>query len=353
MLHAIVTSDWHLEKLKKLFPHDHIDRQLREIDKIYKYAIEHGIEHVIIPGDISDTYKMDADTYIKLISFFKKYDAHVKSYYIGGNHDFSDISKTSMDLLQILTDNDFFENFHLYLSPTQVDIEGIKVNMMNHPMRESIPHKRPCLNMVHVEYTGAIGDNGRMLKSHNEFKSPRKDFNISGHIHQYQHMEKRRVIYCGNPYQTNFGEALPKGFIEIKVRETGKKLEVKHRFVDNKPGFRLLTEHITSVKELAALSTEPGIRYRLYVDEGIVVPGDFMLNNPNVKQLWSTKKGQKVELESEVEAFIQDTAEIPTINPYDGLASVFKQSGRTKKEYLRGKDLLAEAMSELGISTST
>ncbi|SBV38505.1 Phage recombination related endonuclease [Phage NCTB] len=350
MLHAIVTSDWHLEKLKKLFPHDHIDRQLREVEKIFKYAISEGIRHVFIPGDISDTYKMEADSYIKMITLIKKYDGLLDIYYVGGNHDFSDISKTSMDLLQLLVDEGFFETFHLYLSPEQIKVDGCVVNMMNHPVMESIPNKQPCLNLVHVEYTGAIGDNGRTLKSHKEFKSPRRDFNISGHIHQYQHMKKRRVIYCGNPYQSNFGEALPKGFIEIKAGVKEGKMKVNHRFIDNKPGFRLLTEHIETSSQFAKLSTEPGIKYRLYVNEGIVVPTDLMLKNPNIAQLW-TAKGGKIDIENELESFVNQTTDLPSINPYEGLASVFKGAGHSKKEYLRGKDMLAEAISELGIST--
>lgn len=351
MLHAISTSDWHLEKLKKLYPHDHVERQLREIDKICKYAIKQGIQHVIIPGDISDTHKMEASTYIALISFLKKYDNVLNLYYTGGNHDFSDISKTSMDLLQILTDNGFFNNFKLFLTPEQLEIDGVVVNMMNHPEMEALPNKRPCLNMVHVEYTGAVGDNGRTLKSHKEFKSPRKDFNISGHIHQYQHLKKRRVIYNGSPYQTNFGESLPKGFIEFRAKEKEGKLAVQHRFVDNKPGFRLLTEHIETASQFAKLSTEPGIRYRIYTAEGVVVPENLMLSNPNIVQLWENKDGRAVKNNNELADFMEQTTDIPKIDPYKGLVGAFKSSGHTKSEYMRGKEMVREVISELGLST--
>lgn len=349
MLHTIVTSDWHLDKLAKLFPHDHVSRQLKDVEKIFKYAIENGIRHVIIPGDISDTHKMSADTQMQLLSLIKKYDPYLHIKYIGGNHDFSDITKTSMDLIKLITDNGFFENFQLYISPEQVEIDGIIVNMMNHPVMEALPNKRPCLNMVHVEYTGAIGDNGRTLKSSKEFKSPRRDYNVSGHIHQYQHMEKRRVLYCGSPYQTNFGEKLPKGFVDLKVRESKGKIQIKHKFVDNKPGFRLLTEHIESASELGKLSTEPGIRYRLYVDEGVIVPSDMMLRNPNIVQLWQSGSKKKVEIGNELENFVNQTTNIPKTNPLLGLSKQFKASGQTKRDWQKGVSLVKEALSELNI----
>jgi hypothetical protein len=290
---------------------------------------------------------MEASTYIKMLQFFKKYDAHIKTYYTGGNHDYSDITKTSMDLLTVLLEGDYLKNFHLYLKPAQVEIDGIKVNMLPHPHLESIKSKRPCLNFVHVEYTGALGDNGRELRSKHEFVCPKRDYTISGHIHQYQHLKKRRAIYCGTPYQTTFGESLPKGFIEIKAKEVGGRIELKHKFIDNKPQFQLLTVHIESQKDFSLLSTEPGTRYRLYVAEGVVVPSDLMLSNPNIAQLWSSKAG-KIKADTDAEQFALETKRLPSINPTEGLAKVFKSNGLNKKDYMAGKLLVKQALSEIG-----
>lgn len=344
-LHALVTSDWHFEKLKKLFPHDHIDRQIREIEKIYQYALEKGIKHVFIPGDISDTHKMNSETYMKMLLLFKKYDGIIHTYYTGGNHDYSDVTTTSMDLFQTILEGGYLETFHLFLQPEQIEVDGVLCNMMPHPAMESLPNKRPCLNFVHVEYTGAKGDNGRLLKSKHNFQSPKRDFNISGHIHQYQELTKRRAIYCGTPYQTNFGEALPKGFIEIRAGVKERKMVVKHRFIDNKPGFRLLTEEIGSTKDFAKLSTEPGIRYRLYLEEGVVVPSDLMIRNPNIVQVWHKNKNSKIA--TDVEQFRQETTELPQLNPTEGLAKVFKANGLKKSDYLVAKDMVKQALTEI------
>jgi DNA repair exonuclease SbcCD nuclease subunit len=345
LLHAVVASDFHFEKLKRLFPYDHIERQIREIEKIYVYAIEKGIKHLFIPGDISDTYKMQADTYIQMLALFKKYDGLIHTYYIGGNHDFSDVSKTSMDLFSVLLEGGFLKTFHLFLQPEQLKLDGVVVNMMPHPCLESLDSRKPCLNFAHVEYTGAIGDNGRPLKTSKEFKSPKCDYTISGHIHKYQHLKSKRAIYCGTPYQTNFGESLPKGFIEIKSGVERRKMRVQHRFVDNKPGIQLLTEQIETSKDFARLSTEPGIRYRLRVAEGVIVPDNLMLENPNIAQLW-TDKG-KLEMGSEAEQFESEMADMPQIDPMEGLAKVFKSNGFTKKDYQRGRSLVQEALAEI------
>ena len=53
-LRALSTSDFHFEGLTKLFPHNHIQRQIQELTKIYDYALDNGIKHIFIPGDISD-----------------------------------------------------------------------------------------------------------------------------------------------------------------------------------------------------------------------------------------------------------------------------------------------------------
>lgn len=349
-LHAVVSGDWHLEKLKKLFPHDHVDRQIREVEKIYQYCVERGIKHHIIAGDISDTHKMTPDTYIKMLTLFKKYDGLVHTYYIGGNHDFSDITTTSMDLFHAILEGGYLDTFHLFLKPKQIEIDGITCNMMPHPSMSSLEADVPCLNIVHVEYSGAKGDNGRVLKTKKNFQSPRCDYNISGHLHQHQSLPKQRVLYCGSPYQTNFGESLPKGFVEVKAGVKKGRMVVKHRFINNKPGFVFATEEIESTSQFASLSTEPGIRYRLYVDEGVVVPSDLMTRNPNIVQIWNRGKGAKSVLD--VEHFRQETSELPQLKPTQGLAKILKDKGFKKSDYVKAKQMVHNALSEIGEKTS-
>lgn len=196
MLEALSTSDFHLEGMSKHFL-DATNRQLKEVDKIYQYAMSKGVQHIFWPGDLSDTPKMSFGTYMKLVMFLKKYDGIINTYYIGGNHDRSDVENTSCDLLKLLQSHGFFKSFRIFLEPEQDRIDGTLVNFCAWPCKESMSEKEGALNMAHVEYNGAIGDNGRKMKVNKDFASYKRDFTVSGHIHQYQHMKQQRVIFNG------------------------------------------------------------------------------------------------------------------------------------------------------------
>ena len=345
MLHFISTSDWHLDGLKKLFPNDHIQRQLAEVEKIFQYAMKKGIQHVFIPGDISDSYNMSWDAYFGLINLLTKYDGLLNIYYLHGNHDWEAEKKTSLDLLNLMCLHDMFKTVHLYNSPEQIEIDGVVINMLAFPAKKSIKHKKPCLNFVHASFDGAIGDNGRTLRVKTEIQCDKRDFTISGHIHQYQHMKAKRVIYNGNPFQKNFGESLPKGFIECKAKYVNKKLVVKHQFINNHPDFTLESKIINSQKDFTELSTSDSVRYRLYVDPGVVVPSDLMIKYPNIRQIFDSQGKTKIKELECADEFKQQSIDVPKIDPTFSLASSMKNAGWRKKDFQKAKALVAEAMS--------
>ena len=200
-LRALSTSDFHFEGLTKLFPHNHIQRQIQELTKIYDYALDNGIKHIFIPGDISDKYSMTDETYIEIVIFFKKYDGLINSYYLMGNHDHKEGSKTSMDLMDLLCRKDFFKTLTIYKNTTQVKIDGVIVNFLPHLAKKSIKAKKPTLNFCHIAYDGAVGDNGRIMKVKNNMKFNKGDFTISGHIHKHQYLPAKRLLFNGNPFQ--------------------------------------------------------------------------------------------------------------------------------------------------------
>lgn len=348
VLEGIATSDWHFCGLAKHFP-DHIQRQLYEIDKIYQYAIANGVQHVFVPGDISDTPHMPYEVYIALVLFLKKYDGLIHTHYIPGNHDFSDIKKTSMDLLNILYQEGFFETFHLYMNVTQTEIEGCPVNFLPYPCKEAPESKTPSLNFSHIEYNGAIGDNGRKLRVKDEFIQNPGDFNISGHIHQYQHIKSKRAVYCGNPFQKNFGESFPKGFIHFKARAGKSKIEFKHKFVDNKPDFRFVNVTIESREDFAKLSESNAFRYKLWIAPGVELPKDLRVRFPNIT-------GGIYDLESKTKAEDKETLNSaltdPTtnrVNLMSGLKGYLKGAGFRKQDYIEAKSIVKQAVNELGI----
>lgn len=346
MIEALSTSDFHLEGLRKHFADD-IARQLREVDRIYQYALQKGIQHIFVPGDLSDTPQMRKSTEIALMHFLKKYDGLINTYYICGNHDRSDVENTSIDFLKQLADYKFFKTFRIYLQPAQDRIDGTLVNFCAWPCYETLTEKEGALNFAHVEYNGAIGDNGRKLKTKHEFQQHKRDFTISGHIHQYQFLKARRAVYNGNPYQKNFGESLPKGFIQFKATTENKEVKFKHRFIDGKPQFRLETIHIESPKDFNKLSSGNDVRYKLFVAPDVLIPSDLRLQYPNITGgIFNTET--KKQTDEQFEALVTEHQK-PNISPRKGLKNFLSSLGHSKKEIKFALDEVQSAMNALGL----
>lgn len=349
MLHAISTSDWHLEGLFNHFGDEGVDMQLSMLESILLYAVERGIKHVFVPGDITDKDKMTDTTKRKLLALLVKYQGIVEIYYIGGNHDRGDKLNTSMDLIASLSKEwGFLTSFHIFMEPEQVVIDGVVVNMLPHPCRESIPHKRPCLNFVHSDIVGAKGDNGLPLRTKRDVNVDPRDYTIGGHIHLYQHLEKRRLILNGSPYQKNFGENNDKGFIEFRAGYVrgGKELKVSHRFVPLPQKWELRTLLISDQQELSSLSTDRYLRYRLFFEEGVVVPADLRVRYQNIAQMSSAGKGVVRTLNTTGALEVKATSTV--VHPSTGLRRFLTQQGMAKNDIKECGCLLKKALTELG-----
>jgi DNA repair exonuclease SbcCD nuclease subunit len=340
---AVFTSDWHLTGLNKHFS-DGDERILAEAEKIFQYALNNGIKFVIIPGDISDNPNLPFDTYTALFNLFYKYDKLLTIIYVAGNHDFENIEKMSMNFMRRLSKTKAFKNLQIILKPERIEIEGVPVNLLPFPALKTLSKKTGALNVAHVEYTGAVGDNGRTLKTKQELQSHKNDFTISGHIHQYQYMQAKRAVYCGNPFQKNFGESLPKGFVHARVTLNGDRVDVEHKFVENKPSFTLQNIHIKDLNDFKRLKHDSNVRYKLHIDPDVPVPADIMLQYPNITGgIVYTGKGDKA-LDTE------DTIKIERadIDPEFGLAEFLGAEGLDQKQIKLALKEVQKAKNALG-----
>lgn len=342
---GIATSDWHLTGLNKHFS-DGDDRILAEGEKILQYALNNGIKYVIFPGDISDTPALPFDTYTKLFNLFYKYDKLLTIIYVAGNHDFENIEKMSMNFMHRLTKTRAFKNLKIVLKPERVEIDGVPVNLLPYPCLKTLSKKQGALNIAHVEYTGAIGDNGRALKTKHELQSHKNDFTISGHIHQYQFMKSKRAVYCGNPFQKNFGESLPKGFIHFRATLVDNKIEFEHKFVENKPGFTLINLPIDDLNDLKKLKHDSNIRYKLHFNPEVPMPADLMLQYPNITGgiHWT---GNKSVDNTDIETIKIERADI---DPLFGLEAFLGAEGLDQKEIKLTLKEANKARNSLGFS---
>lgn len=343
-LEAIALSDLHFDGLNKHFP-DGNERIIQEMEKIYQYALKNGIKHVFMPGDLADTPDMDWDTYGMLFDFLLKYDGLVSTYYIAGNHDFADIENTSMNFLHKLSKSKAFKSLYIFLKPVRMEIEGVPVNFLPYPCLETLSTKQGGLNMAHVEYSGAVGDNGRLLKTKHELATHKNDFTVSGHIHQYQYMKSKRAVYCGNPFQKNFGESLPKGFIHFRASMDGNKVVFQHKFVENKPNFQLINLLIDDINDFKKLQHSNNIRYKLHVDAEVPVPADLMLNYPNITGGIFVTGQKKAKGKDEEEIKIEKV----DINITFGLKEHLVAEGLDKSMIKRAKKEVQMAKDFLGI----
>lgn len=354
-LEGMLTSDWHLGGMYKPLGGKAPAMQFTEINKVYKYALENGKEHVFVPGDISDTPRLDEENFMLLVTHLLTYDDSINTYYIRGNHDVEHKFKTSLDVLSMLCDGGVFKRFKLFTRADTITIDGTNVSFLPWPDMEAPAAKngKGRLIMAHIECAGAIGDNGRALKSGNEDQVVRTadDYIVSGHIHQYQELKKKRLLYVGTLYQKNFGESLPKGFCEFRAgyKSGEKKLNFKHTFINSRPNFVLENFIVKDQSDWARLKADPNIRYKLFVDRnsGVIVPKGLAQQFPNIVHITGVNTAG-MSLEEAVEATRGEgvtAGELPTINPMSGLKDFLKKEGVVDKSKLRrARDYVKEAM---------
>lgn len=349
MLNAVSTSDWHLcGGLARLFPEKALQKQMAEIEKPFQHCAENGIVHLFNPGDLTDKARMDEATFIALVTLLLKYDQHINFYYILGNHDFDHIGKTAMDVLEVFVENSAFKNVHLFRKPEVLEIDGVSVGFVPFPHKEAPKSKKPKIVFAHIEEEGAMGDNGRPLK-HSEsgqslIRDPR-DFVISGHLHTYQYLRARRTLFNGSLYQKNFGESLPKGFVEIKAKYVEGELQVKHQFINSKPEFELHELLIESEADWDKLQRNENMLYKVKVAHGVITPKNITREFPNIIYLNGVGfAGREVDTSAKVEF-----SSIPTITPLTGLVKYLMEFDIEKPEAKKAVRMVKDAMLELNI----
>lgn len=344
-LHGISTSDWHLSGgLVRFFPMNALEKQLKEIEKIFHYALENNIRHVFMPGDMSDKARLDEATFIALVTMLLRFDKYVSFRYILGNHDFAQVGKTSMDVLKVFADSGVFKNVHLYEKPETVTIDGVDVSFVPYPHQEAPKTKRGRLMFAHIEEVGARGDNGVVLKGqHLKVVRDKRDYVFSGHLHTHQVLRDKRVTFNGSPYQKNFGESLPKGFVEFKAKyskESGDLL-IKQEFIDNRPGFRLVELTIEESAQWEELEHGDHVFYKIHLGDGVVAPKNITRDFPNIVSLAGTTYRGRSNLEIAEKTSAND---IPKITPLTGLVEYLHGFELSNVEVRRAVKMVKEAL---------
>lgn len=347
VLRGISTSDWHLSGgLANIFKEKALSKMMFELEKIFKWCIENDVRHMFMPGDISDKARLDEETFIALVTLLLKYDKYISFYYIPGNHDIAHVGKTSIDVLKIFAENGGFKNVHIFTKPEVREIDGVQVGFVPFPYTKLDLEKGsadPTLIFAHIEEAGAIGDNGLALKSnHLKLERNKGDFVFSGHLHTFQVLKERRIVFNGAPYQKTFGEQGKKGFVEFKARysEDGK-LQVKHSFVDNRPEFTLINLKIEEEADFEKIEQNENMLYKVSLGEGVIAPKGITRDFPNIVMLngVSYKGRANVDTGEKMSA-----ADIPKITPITGLVEYLSKYELSKLEIKEAVRMVKEAI---------
>lgn len=168
-----------------------------------------------------------------------------------GNHDV--YYKDQNDVHSLVGFNKIFDNFHIYESPSVLNVDSHKFLML--PWTESTDRFREILSkyrradylICHADIKGArLGKTTKLEHGieYNELSSYKRVY--SGHIHIRQ--DRDNVLYVGTPYQMDRGDlGNVKGFYVLELRESG----VEERFIENTTSPRFVKYNIHDLIELS------------------------------------------------------------------------------------------------------
>lgn len=344
MLKAIITGDWHFEKLCRFFPYGaDIDIHSRVIDSMCVYAVENCIKHVIIPGDLTHKPSMGDEYMTALIYVLAKYKNLLTFHYIPGNHDFKERGKCSSDVLEALNKCSLLPHFTIYKQVTDVVIDGTRVVFVPYP-NTTYEKGDPALVIGHVEQVGATGDNGlplRKVSDNHTIALHEGDMLVSGHLHTHQYIKKRRTLFPGAPYQTTFGEQGPKGFVHLRAAPGETSLKTSWEFVHTPRLFKLINLVVNTDSDWAKIKKSDRIFYKVTKAAGITTPKDLTREYPNVMSV--TGEFDRTALAETLKADIV----VDAITPTTGLTEFMRKSGLTRDERRLAKEIVTDIINEL------
>ena len=339
----VTVGDAHLDKLENLFPANHLELQVAEIDKVYKYAIKKGVPNVVWLGDVAHKERLTEESRIALYSILTRYDGLVNTYIILGNHDVAREGFHSLQFFVKLYETGKFKSVHIFKAGTQLVLNKVPVNFLPYPLTKALPYDGPCdktLNFAHLERPGAKRDNGMLIQKGDGVRQKDDNVWVIGHLHTPQKLGL--TWYSGTLFQTNFGESLPKSFLHARVRNVKGLLKWKIVEIPNDPAFKLINLKIESKSDLKKIDDNPLHLYKLFIKKGVQIDYDLASKHKNLYNTPTTYSNEKelVEQQEVVELEINHSLT-------DGLRQELRDRGANKWQRRRAKALVADILDNL------
>jgi DNA repair exonuclease SbcCD nuclease subunit len=344
-------GDLHFEALNKYFGKEtNPDRFIFEqLEKVVNYCRKVGIKSVFQLGDVFDQPYPDQHAIKEFLSFLHK-NQDINFYIIAGNHDYSNIKTTSLEIGTFLADKDLLKNVKIFTKPSHLIIEGISVFFAPYPVFKKFDFLvgTPCLCLGHFEVSGAKHDSGQLIKTgvNGDLLYP-EDFWVLGHLHRHQNIQPK-IYYTGTTLQYNFGEPLPKGFTVSEISEvtnlnttetSTKSLEVKHQYITLDTPYRLENVFINTQEEFDQIRiNDPQYFYKIFLQgSDLILPQKFL--NGSVHNIYkiirnrsTTEERDMINSNSLSETFNDDCDKRKLFEPLGGLEDYLSKELFTPEE---------------------
>lgn len=277
---GVAIGDLHLDALTKYWSDANNMQAEAVLAASHTAVTRFGAKHIVLLGDIAEGIKDSTGAYVRLselgqavlLDLLLELQNLAPVHIICGNHDFSSVGNTSLNLFEKLSRNGLLKRVDIHTAPAYKVIDGARVGFLPHPHKSAT--KPVDLAFAHYEVSGAVSDSGRVIK--NDERGAKGATYIQGHLHTKQKV--RNHFYPGTLYQMSFGESLPKHFGMFHASKTG--VSVKTHLVN--PPFKLINLRVSKASELKGLDTSPTTLYKLFVHESVKVPDSFLVDHQNI-----------------------------------------------------------------------
>lgn len=322
-------GDLHFEALDKYYdkatnPNRFIFEQL---DKVIAYCKKAGIKNIFQLGDVFDHPYPDQRSIKDFLQFLHKHN-DLNFYIIAGNHDYSNVKTTSLEVGTFLSESNLLTNIKIYSKAQHEVVEGVNIFFASYPVYQKFDYLKgtPTLCLGHFEVKGAKHDSGQVIKTGIPAEDlQEEDYWVLGHLHRHQNITPK-VFYPGTMLQYNFGEPLPKGFSVSEVRHVGNQLDVKHTYIKLDTPYVLENVDINNQEDFDKLQyNDPKYYYKLFIEGSDIIMPQKLLNGSvkNVyKIIYSKSNGSKRTLEEGLslsETFSEDSDKEKLFEPLGGL----------------------------------
>jgi DNA repair exonuclease SbcCD nuclease subunit len=260
------TGDWHVGSSR--FLPNYLERQISGIRSVYEKAKELKLRTILVSGDLveKDLRPHERDALLQLL--LEKDDEGFESLIISGNHDMLARGYSNLRFLEHLDSMNRFKSTYVAVeTPRIVRLHQQDFLLfpgfcpeknINRELKKWIRRcQDPPIVLMHEVVKGATADNGFKLEHGVRIDPDLKVLYFAcGDLHKFQKLTGiSNGFYCGSPIQHDFGEVLPKGFLQVDTENP-----TNPRFIEIESISNL--ETVSEAKEVSSVEKNAWVRIK-------------------------------------------------------------------------------------------